>query len=58
MHIASSAGYPDIAMIFMKRGVPIHTSNKVRCLSNCCIPTGSSYTFHEFTDKAFVKGSL
>ncbi|GBL94900.1 Ankyrin-2 [Araneus ventricosus] len=29
MHIASAAGFPDIAMIFMKRGVPIHTSNKV-----------------------------
>ncbi|GFT61989.1 short transient receptor potential channel 2 [Nephila pilipes] len=34
MHIASAAGYPDIAMIFMKRGVPIHTSNKsgAKCL--------------------------
>ncbi|KAG8184723.1 hypothetical protein JTE90_019327 [Oedothorax gibbosus] len=34
MHIASAAGFPDIAMIFMKRGVPIHTSNKsgAKCL--------------------------
>ncbi|XP_013794265.1 ankyrin-1-like, partial [Limulus polyphemus] len=28
LHIASAAGHPETAMIFMKKGVPLHMSNK------------------------------
>lgn len=30
MHLASAAGHPATAMIFMKKGVPLHMPNKVK----------------------------
>ena len=29
MHIASQAGHPDTALVFLKKGVPLHMPNKV-----------------------------
>lgn len=28
MHVAAQAGHPDTAMVFLKRGVPLHMPNK------------------------------
>lgn len=30
MHIAAEAGRPEAALVFMKKGVPLHMSNKVK----------------------------
>ncbi|XP_067125162.1 serine/threonine-protein phosphatase 6 regulatory ankyrin repeat subunit B-like [Centruroides vittatus] len=39
MHIASKAGYPNTAMIFMKKGVPLHMPNKAgaKCLHTAAL---------------------
>ena len=29
MHIAAQAGHPDTALVFLKKGVPLHMPNKV-----------------------------
>ena len=34
MHIAAQAGHPDTALVFLKKGVPLHMPNKV----NKCVP--------------------
>ena len=30
MHIAAQAGHPDTALVFLKKGVPLHMPNKVK----------------------------
>lgn len=32
MHIAAEAGRPEAALVFMKKGVPLHMSNKVKVI--------------------------
>lgn len=34
MHLAAKCGHADVALYFVKRGVPIQMPNKVRCLKN------------------------
>ena len=36
MHIASQAGHPDTALVFLKKGVPLHMPNKVRKFVRIC----------------------
>ena len=35
MHIAAQAGHPDTAMVFLKKGVPLHMPNKVISYVSC-----------------------
>ena len=37
MHVASTCGHPETALMFLKKGVPLHMPNKVKIYHFLCL---------------------